>query len=298
MQVFILTEVSKMSELTNKIDFAVVFSVTHANPNGDPINGNRPRETFDGLGEISDVCLKRKIRNRLMDMGEEIFVQSNDKCSDGIKSLSERAGSVAELKEAEKKKDNEEYARIACEKWIDVRSFGQVFAFKGKDSGSGVSVGVRGPVTIQSAYSVDVIDVNDMQITKSVNSEPGDKKSSDTMGMKYSVDFGLYVTKGSINCQLAEKTGFDDEDAEKIKKALISLFENDASSARPEGSMEVIKVFWWKHNCKSGQYSSAKVHRTLQVKLKDGVEIPKKAEDYTVSVQQLDGLSVEEYDGI
>jgi CRISPR-associated protein Csd2 len=157
---------------------------------------------------------------------------------------------------------------------------------------------VRGPVTIQSAYSVDVIDVNDMQITKSVNSEPGDKKSSDTMGMKYSVDFGLYVTKGSINCQLAEKTGFDDEDAEKIKKALISLFENDASSARPEGSMEVIKVFWWKHNCKSGQYSSAKVHRTLQVKLKDGVEIPKKAEDYTVSVQQLDGLSVEEYDGI
>jgi CRISPR-associated protein Csd2 len=284
-----------MSELSNKIDFAVVFSVTHANPNGDPINGNRPRETYDGLGEISDVCLKRKIRNRLMDMGESVFVQSDDKCNDGYKSLSERVGSIPELKQ-EKEKDK--YAQIACEKWIDVRSFGQVFAFKSKDAGSGVSVGVRGPVTIQSAYSSDVIEINDMQITKSVNSETGEKKSSDTMGMKYSVNFGLYVTKGSINCQLAEKTGFSNDDAEKIKQALISLFENDASSARPEGSMEVIKVFWWKHNCKTGQYSSAKVHRSLQVKLKDGIDTPKSADDYEISVVPLADLNVEEYDGI
>jgi CRISPR-associated protein Csd2 len=230
-----------------------------------------------------------------MDMGENIFVQSDDKCNDGYKSLSERVGSVPELKQ---EKDKDKYARVACETWIDVRSFGQVFAFKSKDAGSGVSVGVRGPVTIQSAYSSDVIEINDMQITKSVNSETGEKKSSDTMGMKYSVNFGLYVTKGSINCQLAEKTGFSNEDAEKIKQALITLFENDASSARPEGSMEVIKVFWWKHNCKSGQYSSAKVHRTLQVNLKDGVEIPKSVDDYEIFVTPLADLSVEEYEGI
>ena len=107
-----------------------------------------------------------------------------------------------------------------------------------------------------------------MQITKSVNSEPSEKRSSDTMGMKHRVDFGLYVCKGSINHQLAEKTGFSEEDAEKIKEALCSLFMNDASSARPEGSMEVCKVYWWKHNCLAGQYSSAKVHNSLKVEVK------------------------------
>ncbi|MDD2959747.1 MAG: type I CRISPR-associated protein Cas7, partial [Lachnospiraceae bacterium] len=140
----------------------------------------------------------------------------------------------------------------------------------------------------------------DIQITKSVNSEPGEdgKKSSDTMGMKYRVDFGLYVTKGSINCQLAEKTGFTEDDAEKIKDALISLFENDTSSARPDGSMEVIKVFWWKHNSKSGQCSSAKVHRTLQIKRKDPNGIPASADDYQISVEPIEGLAMEEYEGL
>lgn len=284
-----------MSILDNKIDFAIVFSVNHANPNGDPINGNRPRETFDGFGEVSDVCLKRKIRNRLQDMGECIFVQSDERCEDGFKSLSERASGTEELKNV---KEKERYAKEACQKWVDVRSFGQVFAFKTKEKSGGVSVGVRGPVSIQSAYSVDPIDIEDLQITKSVNSEPGEKKSSDTMGMKYKVNFGLYVAKGSINCQLATKTGFTEEDAEKIKAALISLFENDASSARPDGSMEVIKVYWWKHNCRSGQYSSAKVHRTLRIQLKNGISVPASAEDYEFVTEKLDGLDVIEYEGI
>lgn len=281
--------------LSNKIDFAVVICVDHANPNGDPINGNRPRETYDGLGEISDVCLKRKIRNRLQDAGEAIFVQSDERMQDGYKSLSERASESEELKDAGK--DKEAYAKAACQKWIDVRSFGQVFAFK-KNEDKGVSVGVRGPVTIQSAFSIDAIDISDIQITKSVNSEPGEKKSSDTMGMKYRVDFGLYVAKGSINCQLAEKTGFTDEDAEKIKLALISLFENDASAARPEGSMEVIEVIWWQHNCKSGQYSSAKVHRSLKIERKNPDEPAKSPDDYEITIEPLNGLQVERYEGV
>lgn len=286
-----------MNTLENKIDFAVIFGVEHANPNGDPINGNRPRETYDGLGEVSDVCIKRKIRNRFQDMGEEIFVQSEERADDGYKSLSERASNCQELQNAGK--DKELYAKAACEKWLDVRSFGQVFAFKkGKNDSDGVSVGVRGPVTIQSAYSIDEIEIADVQITKSVNSEPSEKKSSDTMGMKYRVDFGVYVTKGSINCQLAEKTGFSGEDAELVKKALISLFENDASSARPEGSMEVIKVIWWKHNTKSGQYSAAKVHRLLKVELKDGITTPRNIRDYVISVDKLDKLECEEYEGL
>lgn len=286
-----------METLQKKIDFAVVFAVSHANPNGDPLTGNRPRETYDGYGEISDVCLKRKIRNRLMDLGQSIFVQSDDRSNDGYKSLKERADANPELKKAGKDKDS--FAKAACQSWIDVRSFGQVFAFKGKGkSGDGVSVGVRGPVSIHSAFSVDPIISSSLQITKSVNGEPGEKKASDTMGMKHRVDFGLYVTYGSINCQLAEKTGFTSDDAELIKKALHTLFENDVSSARPDGSMEVVKLYWWTHNCKDGQYSSAKVHRLLHIVKKDGVESARSAEDYQITCDTLPNLDVSVYDEI
>lgn len=286
-----------METLQKKIDFAVVFAVSHANPNGDPLTGNRPRETYDGYGEISDVCLKRKIRNRLMDFGQRVFVQSDDRSNDGYKSLKERADANPELKKAGKDKDS--FAKAACQSWIDVRSFGQVFAFKGKGkSGDGVSVGVRGPVSIHSAFSVDPIISSSLQITKSVNDEPGEKKASDTMGMKHRVDFGLYVTYGSINCQLAEKTGFTSDDAELIKKALHTLFENDVSSARPDGSMEVVKLYWWTHNCKDGQYSSAKVHRLLHIVKKDGVESARSAEDYQITCDTLPNLDVEVYDEI
>jgi CRISPR-associated protein Csd2 len=278
-----------MGVLQNKIDFTVIFSVNKANPNGDPLDGNRPRVDYDGYGEVSDVCLKRKIRNRLQDFGERIFVQSDERKDDGCKSLRDRADSCAELKAI--KKDAEQYAEIACREWTDVRSFGQVFAFKGID----VSVGVRGPVTIQTAVSVIPVDATSMQITKSVNSVTGDKKSSDTMGQKHRVDFGVYKFSGSINVQLAEKTGFTEEDAEKIKKALETLFENDCSSARPDGSMEIIRVYWWKHNCKSGQYSSAKVHRSVKISADgDGKHI----EDYKIEYTPLDGLEAEVYDGL
>ncbi len=278
-----------MSVLSNKIDFALVFSVRNANPNGDPLDGNRPRTTYDGYGEISDVCLKRKIRNRLLDDGEPIFVQSDDRRSDDFRSLKDRADANEELKAIlkDKNKDRQDYAREACRSWFDVRAFGQVFAFKkGKeDEGDAVSIGIRGPVTIQSAFSVDPITVTSTQIIKSVNLETGkdpDKKASDTMGMKHRVDFGIYKTFGSVNVQCAQKTGFSDEDAEKFKEALRTLFRNDATSARPDGSMEVLSLVWWKHNCPSGQYSSAKVHKSLHV-----------ASDGTVTLDKLDGLNAE-----
>lgn len=280
-----------MSTLNHKIDFALVLSVRHANPNGDPLNGNRPRETYEGYGEISDVCLKRKIRNRMMDLGAPVFVQSNDRCIDGCKSLKERADSIPALK---KEKDADVYAKVACQTWLDVRSFGQVFAFKNGGEADGVSIGVRGPVSIHPAFSVDPVEISSLQITKSVNGVSGAKKSSDTMGMKHRVDFGVYTTFGSINCQLAEKTGFTQEDADLIKQALLTLFENDTSSARPDGSMEVIRLYWWEHNCKSGQYSSAKVHRCLHVK--STCEAPHSAEDYEITCDELDGLTPEVYD--
>jgi len=287
-----------MGEFINKIDFAVIVSAKNANPNGDPLNGNRPRENYEGYGEISDVCIKRKIRNRLQDMGKEIFVQSDERRSDGFRSLKDRADGCAELKKVIK--DKEQYAVVACDKWIDVRSFGQVFAFKSGDDNS-VSIGIRGPVSIHTAVSVSPVEISSMQITKSVNGETNkdpDKKSSDTMGMKHRVEFGLYKIYGSINHQLATKTGFSDEDSELIKQALITLFENDCSSARPDGSMEVCKVYWWKHNCPTGQYSSAKVHRTLKIAPIPGDNEPKSFNDYSITLENLEGLKPEIYDGI
>lgn len=280
-----------MSELKNKIDFVVLVSVKNANPNGDPLNGNRPRTDYNGIGEISDVCIKRKIRNRMQDLGECVFVQSDERSDDGAKSLKERAECLKKIKDAD------EYAKTACEKWIDVRTFGQVFAFSGFNC---KSVGVRGPVSIHQAVSVNPVEINSMQITKSVSGEKknGGEKGKDTMGMKHFVRFGLYEIKGSINVQLAEKTGFSEEDAELVKKCLRTLFINDTSSARPDGSMEVLKVFWWKHNCKDGQYSSAKVHRLVHINLKDGIDIPSSVDDYEITVDSLPELEPEIFDEI
>lgn len=278
-----------MSKLMNKIDFIVLVSATMANVNGDPLNGNRPRTDYNGFGEMSDVCIKRKIRNRMQDMGNKIFVQSDDKTTDEFTSLSERA-----TKTLGKIKTKEEYAEKACAEWLDVRTFGQVFAFK-SDS---VSVGVRGPVSIHQAVSASPVEIQSMQITKSVNGEPGEKKASDTMGMKHFVRFGLYKIKGSINVQLAEKTGFTEEDAETVKECLRTLFVNDTSSARPDGSMEVVRVYWWKHNCKDGQYSSAKVHKLLNIELNEDISEPTSADDYTITVGELPNLALEVIDGI
>ena len=286
-----------MSELKGKIDFLLLVTANDANPNGDPLNGNRPRENFDGYGEISDVCIKRKIRNRWQDMGQKIFVQSDDRKDDGYGSLKERAEGCAEL-QAEikkgKKADRDLCAEIACREWMDVRSFGQVFAFKGAE----VSLGIRGPVSIHQAVSASPVDTVSMQITKSVNSEAkeGGGKASDTMGTKHRVSFGLYTIKGSVNVQLAEKTGFSQEDAELLKEALKTLFENDASSARPEGSMEVCKMFWWQHEEKTPSVSTAKIHRSVKVETKPGVDRPKAFSDYNITYEDPGCVEPEVYD--
>ena len=297
-----------MTTLKRKIDFALIFMAKNANPNGDPLGGNRPRTTSDGLGEVSDVCLKRKIRNRLQKDEKKIFVQMEAERDDEYGSLSERfrgvfkeeldkLAKVEKGKTVDKIKLKEDLAKSACAKWIDVRSFGQVFALpKGKEKKEdeseekSVSIGVRGPVSIQSAFSLEPIIIESMQITKSVNGQPPEKdvgqKSSDTMGMKHRVTKAIYVTYGSISPQLAEKTGFSDDDAVVIKKALVSLFEGDESSARPSGSMQILKLVWFEHNSKVGQYSSAKVHRSVKV-----------ASDGSITIENLDGLVPEILEG-
>ena len=296
-----------MDTLKNKIDFAVIVCVNNANPNGDPLNGNRPRVNYEGLGELSDVSIKRKIRNRLMESGQSIFVQSDDNRVDDYRSLRNRAEGI--LKNVDVK-DDKKYREAACKQWVDVRAFGQVFAFKGggkkgkvtegAEGGddAGVSIGIRGPVSIHPAFSVVPVSdrISSTQITKSVSGEgDGSKRGSDTMGMKHRVDHGVYVFYGSMNPQLATKTGFSDADAEAIKEAVKTLFRNDASSARPEGSMEVYKLYWWEHTNPNGQYSSAKVHRLIDVK--SNKDEPKSIEDYAINLGELPGLNCEVMDG-
>jgi len=295
-----------MTTLSKKIDFAVIVTVKHANPNGDPLNGNRPRVTYEGFGEMSDVSIKRKIRNRLMEMGKPIFVQSDDNRVDNYGSLRERAEGEAKKQKIDLS-DKQQFKEFACKTWLDVRAFGQVFAFKAKkgkkneseEDSEGVSIGIRGPVSIHPAFSVvPVLDrSSSIQITKSVSGEPSEKKGSDTMGMKHRVDHGVYVFYGAMNPQLASKTGFSDDDAKAIKEALRTLFTNDASSARPEGSMAVYKVYWWEHNSPNGQYSSARVHNQLKIRVKDGIEEPKDINDYEITIEKLPELRIEEIDG-
>ena len=293
-----------MTALENKIDFMLIFTVHNANPNGDPLNGNRPRQDYSGRGEVSDVCLKRKIRNRFMDIGQSVYVQSDDKNEDGHTSLRKRFDAFIEESGTNIAK-KQEVTDKACSKWIDVRAFGQLFALKKSASKKGkeketdgddnsVSIGIRGPVSIQSAFSISPISITSLQITKSTSSEgDGSKRSSDTMGMKYRVDCGTYVTYGSINTVLAKKTGFSSDDAERLKEALISLFENDMSSARPEGTMAVKKLYWWKHNSPNGQYSSSTVHGSVKLEPKTEVADPCKFEDYDIIETTLEGLKPE-----
>lgn len=265
-----------MTDFKNKIDFIATIVVENANPNGDPLNGNYPRTDLDGYGIISDVAIKRKIRNRMQDEEQEIFVKSNERINDGFRSLERRYQNV--FTEKGKESDEDVYKR-ACEKWIDVRSFGQVITFDKK------SIGIRGPVSISMAKSLSPVNATSMQITRSTNGQESDKKASDTMGTKPFIDFGVYIVKGSINAFFAEKTGFTRADAAIIKESLRTLFVNDASSARPEGSMDVKDIYWFEHPTKTGVLSSSKVFNLLQYN-EIGLLEAKKYEDYEIRLDE------------
>ncbi len=266
----------------NKVDFIMTFTVENANGNGDPLSGNRPRMDSDGFGEVSDVCLKRKIRNRLQDNGNEIFVQSKERTDDSCTSLEKRYAN-----NFNKKMSDEEVEKRFNEKWIDVRGFGQVITYDKR------SIGIRGPISIGIAKSLDPITIEDMQITKSVNGMESDKasgRSSDTMGMKHFVKFGTYIVQGAVNSYFAEKTGFNENDLEEFKEALRTIFVNDASSARPDGSMEVKEIFWFEHSCKVGNVSSAKIKSLIKW---DKEKEHNCYEDYNI---QVDNEKLEEYE--
>lgn len=248
--------------INNKIDFLMTIEVRNANPNGDPLAGNMPRIDSLGYGIISDVCIKRKIRNRMQDQfmdnelgeGYDIFVKANDRIDDDFNSLEKRYKAFFD-----KEKDNEVIEKSMNEKWIDVRSFGQVVTFNKN------SIGIRGPVSISIAKSLDPVITETMQIVRSTNGQDaGNKRSSDTMGSKNFIDYGVYLVQGSVNSFYSERTGFDEKDLEILKEALRTLFINDVSSARPDGSMEIKEIYWFTHSNKLGNVSSAKIKQLVK----------------------------------
>lgn len=291
----------------NKIDFVAIISAENCNPNGDPMNGNYPRIDVDDKSFITSVCIKRKLRNRMQDMGQKIYIQSDSRIDDGFTTLSQRANSVLSdipkpKKSSKKNKSDEEkdgesilevgykhmVSDLACKTWLDVRTFGQVFA-GAHDS----NAGIKGAVSIRTATSVSEVDIDSYQITKStsINTE-----RHDTMGMTHVLRHGVYKVCGSISAQLAEKTGFSEADAEILKECLRTMFVNDFSSARPEGSMEVIKLYWFDHNCKDGKASSAKVHRSVSII--PTCDRPRSIDDYEISVTPIGGITCTEYEGV
>ena len=264
-----------MTAIAHRYEFVYLFEVTNGNPNGDPDAGNLPRldpETNCGL--VTDVALKRKIRNFVTldkDGGPGFAIYMQEKAV--LNNQHKRAYDALEIKPEDKKlpKDEAKAREITawmCANFFDVRTFGAVMT-------TGINAGqVRGPVQLAFATSVEPvlpleISITRMAVTteKEAEAQSGDNR---TMGRKHILPYGLYRAHGFVSAKLAERTGFSDADAETLKAILPRLFENDASSARPEGSMAVKKIIWWKHASKAGQCSSAKVHGSLKVDA-DGV---------------------------
>lgn len=268
-----------MGTIEKRQDFVLLVTSKLGNLNGDP-NGNRPRTTDSDYGMVTDVCIKRKIRNRLQEEGYEIFVQAEDRPGfDGCKSLQTRAET---LRKAENCRDDVALKDAVINKYIDARLFGAVLAY-GK-----VSIGIRGPVTIQTGVTVDPVNIIDLDITKSVNgvdADVGKVKTSDTMGgHKYATEFGLYVIRGSVNAYLAERVGLTDEDVDALKEAIVSMFVSDDSAARPAGTIKLVKAVWWEHDCKKGQYSPDVVFDSVKIVKKAGVSDPTSIDDYDVTI--------------
>lgn len=277
----------------NKIDFVLIFDATDANPNGDPDFGNMPRidiETHQGL--ITDVCLKRKIRNYVTltqesKAGYDIYVKEKAI----LNNLHEKAYST--LAGDKKVKPTEESAqRWMCENFFDIRTFGAVMSTGEKKCGQ-----VRGPVQLSFARSISPVRGTEFSITRCAVTKVADAAKERTIGCKFTIPYGLYVAKGTINPYLAEQTGFGDEDLALLKEALVHMFDFDASAARPAGSMAVRKLIFFKHDSKLGNAPAHKLYDLVQVSLKSGVEYPRSIGDYDITInsdQAPDGITIED----
>ena len=270
-----------MSELKNRIDFVYIFDVQDGNPNGDPDAGNLPRvDAETGMGLVTDVCLKRKVRNYVQTAkgqanGYDIFIKEKAV----LNALIDKAHDDSEVKAA---KDKTEAARMfMCKNYYDIRTFGAVMS-TGKNAGQ-----VRGAIQLTFARSVDTIATAEHSITRMAvaTEKEAEKQGGDnrTMGRKATVPYGLYVCHGFVSANLAQQTGFTEEDLELFWDALKNMFDVDRSAAR--GLMSAQKLIVFKHDSVLGNAPANKLFDLVKVnKVCDGA--PRSFRDYIVTIDK------------
>ena len=282
-------KITTMNELKNRIDFVYIFDVQDGNPNGDPDAGNLPRvDAETGMGLVTDVCLKRKVRNyvqvakELAD-GYDIFIKEKAV----LDTLVEKVYDFSEVSQA-KKEDKKSVAKnVMCQYYYDIRTFGAVIATSGKQEQ------VRGPIQMTFARSVDSIVTSEHSITRMAVTKEADLKKERTMGRKSTIPYGLYVCHGFISANLAKQTGFSEEDLNLFWEALKNMFDVDRSAAR--GLMSAQKLIVFKHESVLGNAPANKLFDLVKVEKNcDGVA--RSFSDYHVTINEnpYDGVSIEE----
>lgn len=283
-----------MSEaIKNRYEFAIIFDVENGNPNGDPDAGNMPRvDPETGYGIVTDVCLKRKIRNYVDVVKEDepgygIYIKSGIPLNKSDKKAFEYLGTnESEVKKM--KKDNPEIdAKIRdfmCKNFFDIRTFGAVMTTFVKAS---LNCGqVRGPVQLGFARSVDPIFPQEITITRcAITTEADAEKNTNTMGNKFIVPYGLYVAEGYVSANLARKvTGFSDDDLELLWNAIINMFEYDHAAAR--GKMAVRKLVIFKHDSELGNTPAYKLFDAIKIKRREDVKVARSYDDYEITIAE------------
>lgn len=269
-----------MSEIKNKIDFLYIFDVQDGNPNGDPDAGNLPRvDAETGMGLVTDVCLKRKVRNYVqvakeLTSGYDIFIKEKAILNNSIDAAHEEECVVTAADRTMAARD------VMCKKFYDVRTFGAVMS-TGKNAGQ-----VRGPIQLTFARSVDPIITSEHSITRMAvaTEKEAEKQGGDnrTMGRKATIPYGLYVCHGFISANLAKQTGFSEDDLQLFWEALKNMFDVDRSAAR--GLMSAQKLIVFQHNSMLGNAPANKLFD--RVKIEKTTEIPRSFSDYCVTIDR------------
>ena len=282
-----------MESIKNRYEFVVLFDIENGNPNGDPDAGNMPRiDPETGYGLVTDVCLKRKIRNYVETAKEDsagyrIYVKDGVPLNRSDREACEYVGVDADkLKEAKKKDDklDEKLRDFMCQNFYDIRTFGAVMTTFVKGA---LNCGqVRGPVQLGFARSVDPVLPQEVTITRVAITKETDAEDKDTeMGRKYIVPYALYRCEGYVSANLARKTtGFSEEDLSLLWEAIINMFENDRSAAR--GKMAVRELIVFKHDSELGNAPAYKLFDLLKVEKNTDITAPRSYTDYTVTLDE------------
>ena len=280
-----------MSEpIRNRYDFVILFDVENGNPNGDPDAGNMPRvDPETGYGLVTDVCLKRKIRNYVETLKEDapgyrIYIKDGVPLNRSDNEAIAALGIDGDLKAAKKSTPDidRKLRDWMCQNFFDIRTFGAVMTTFVKGA---LNCGqVRGPVQLGFARSVDPIVPQEVTITRvAITTEADAEKKGTEMGRKHIVPYGLYRAEGFVSANLARKTtGFSDEDLQLLWQAILNMIENDHSAAR--GKMAVRELIIFKHDSELGDAPSYKLFDAVTVARKDGIAVPRSYQDYTVTV--------------